>query len=262
CQELFDDESNLIQTENGAILSTETLKHAQDNLTFSAKAETVTLKALAIAGNMIAMWGIITAVKFLAKALDSAADSLEDVKARIQDNQTALSNYTSKVEELTKRLEELNQTDVTGLSEDERKELETEAAYLNSRIELYSQLAETKQKAINDDYIKATMGVNQETAYKKMWEELSNGDWEDLYSTSNEALKLKWYDFLGLGVIPHALTNVDDGNYIAEADKLLDEYQKLQNKSASLQKVALKRGNNEWLDQNIEKTQAMHSAII
>lgn len=249
----------LMESADGATVSTEALTAAQKSSTLAAKADSVALKALALAGNMIAMWGIITAVKFLANALDNAADSLEDVKARIQDNQTALSNYTSKVEELTKRLEELNQTDVTCLSEDERKELETQAAYINSQLELYNQLADAKQKAINDDYIKATMGVNQEIAYKKIWEELNEGDWGDLYSALDEASKNKWYDYLLQIPITHAFAMVDDGNYITEADKLLNEYQKLQNKYATLKQIAIKTGDNESIEQSIEKTQSqMH----
>lgn len=54
-QALFEDEKNLIPTENGAVVSTETLTFAQNNLTLSAKASKVAFQALATAGNMLLM---------------------------------------------------------------------------------------------------------------------------------------------------------------------------------------------------------------
>ena len=245
----------LTASQAGATASTLGLGNAFKGLGASIKAFALSNPVLtAIVAIGVAIWGAV-------KALDNAADSLEDVESRIQNNKTALSDYTSKIEELTKKLEELNQTDVKYLSDDERKELKTEADYINSQIELYNQLAEAKEKAINDDYIKATMGNNQEIAYKKIWEDFNNSDWDSLRSTLYKSSEFKWYDFLGLGVIPHLLKSIDDGNYIAEADKLLDDYQKLQNKYASLQQTAIDKGNNETLDQNIEETQSqMHQA--
>ena len=245
----------LAASEKAATASTLGLGNAFKGLGASIKAFALSNPVLtAIVAIGVAIWGAV-------KALDNTADSLEDVESRIQNNKTALSDYTSKIEELTKKLEELNQTDVKYLSDDERKELKTEADYINSQIELYNQLAEAKEKAINDDYIKATMGKNQEIAYKKIWEDFNNSDWDSLRSTLYKSSEFKWYDFLGLGVIPHLLKSIDDGNYIAEADKLLDDYQKLQNKYASLQQMAINNGNNETLDQNIEETQSqMHQA--
>lgn len=246
----------LIESSHGAEVQTERVTAVQKASTIAAKAHSAALTAVNTALNVGIMLAVTVAVKIFAQVMNNAADSLEDVENRLQSNQTALSGYKSKIEELTKKLEELNQTDVKYLSNDERKELETETDYINSQLELYNLLAEAKQKAINDDYIKATMGNNQEIAYKKIWEEFNNGDWDDLFSSFNEASELKWYDFLGLGVLPHAFKKVDDGNYIAEADKLLNKYQQLQNKYNALQKTASEKGNNEVLEQNIGETQS------
>ena len=231
------------------------LKKSGHMFTFAAIKATLLNTALN-AGIMLAA---TVAIKLLAKTLDNAADSLTDVESRIEDNQTALSDYTSKIEELTKKLKELNQTDVKYLSDDERKELETEAAYINSQIELYNQLAKAKEKAINDDYIKAATGNNQEIAYKKLWEELKDGDWEDFVQTFGETSTSHWYDIILPLPISQLIKKVDDGNYFSEADKLLNEYQELQNKYIGLQQFAIKSGNSQAIEQNIDEIQSkMH----
>ncbi len=221
-------------------------------LTLSAKAAT---KALAIAGNMIAMWAITAAVKLLAQVLDNAADSFEDVEARIQDNQTALSDYTSKIEELTSKLEELNQTDVTYLSDNEKQKLETDKKYIQSEIDLYNRLIEAKQKAANQDSIKAAMGKNEEVAIKKLWSELTSGDWEGMDKTSREINgKKNFLDIINpISGLTTLFKNVDDGNYFSEADKLFEEYRQLQDKYAGLENLAI-YSNNELLTEKIDET--------
>jgi len=207
-------------------------------------------------GSMLTMWAVSKGIEFLITELDNAADSVADVEARIKENQNILSGYTSKIEELTEKLQDLNETDTTYLSDTEKKNLETESAYIKSQLELYDQLAAAKEKAINEDYIKAVSGKNEEVAIKKLWEEIINGEWEEAAHTFGEANgNHSLYDFLlpGFGSI---LSNVDDGNYISEADKLLDEYEKLQYKYNSIQQFAIKNGNSEELDQALEETKS------
>ncbi len=237
-------------------LTTESFINALKQQTLSAKAATAAAKALALAGNMLAMWAAAQSVKLLAKGLDGAADSISDVETRIQENRDALTDYTSKIEELTEKLKDLNSTNTASFSDDEKEKLKTEASYIESQIKLYNQLAEAKQKAVNEDTIKAVSGKNEEVVIKKLWEEAGSGRWEDAYSTLNEANgKHSWYDIVlpGLGKF---LGNVDDGNYLSEADKLLAEYQELQNKYTSLQQFAIKNGNSEALSQKLEETKS------
>lgn len=207
-------------------------------------------------GSMITMWAVSKGIELLITVLDNAADSVADAEARIKENQDVLSGYTSKIEELTEKLKDLNETDITYLSDTGKAKLETEAAYIESQLELYDQLAAAKEKAINDDYIKAAIGKNEEVAIKKLWEEISNNDWKEAALTLSEtSRKLSLQNILVPG-IGNILNNVDDGNYIVEADKLLDEYQKLQNKYDIMQKFAITYGNSEEVNQTLEETES------
>lgn len=79
-QSLFDDEKNLIRTNNGLILSEKAVTQATNTMSFSAKAGSVVLKGLAIAGNMIAFTVITQRIELIAKAVDNYIHRVEKLK--------------------------------------------------------------------------------------------------------------------------------------------------------------------------------------
>lgn len=106
-QSLFDDEKNLIQTENGAILSTETLTAAQNTMTLSAKAATVATKALAVVGNMLAMWAITKVVTIAAEKIDDLAHSAENCAERVDELMSSYESALNTANSNADRVEEL-----------------------------------------------------------------------------------------------------------------------------------------------------------
>ncbi len=104
-QALFDDENNLIETNNGLILSEEALTQATNTMSIGAKAGRVALKGLAIAGNMILFAAIATEIaKEKAHAFgESARNSMEN----IADNKSTLSGLNEEYQKLSKGVTDL-----------------------------------------------------------------------------------------------------------------------------------------------------------
>ncbi len=114
-QALFDDENNLIETNNGLILSEEALANATNAMFFSAKAGKVALQALVTVGNMFLMWAISKGLEFAVKGIDNLIHSAEKCKERVDElmssYQSALSEANSNaqtVEELADKYEKLS----------------------------------------------------------------------------------------------------------------------------------------------------------
>ena len=83
-QALFDNENNLIRTNNGLILSEQAVTSVSNTMTISAKAGQVALKGLAIAGNMLAMWSISVAIQAAVKWIDRLVHSAEYAEQAIK----------------------------------------------------------------------------------------------------------------------------------------------------------------------------------
>ena len=223
----------------------------------ASKAAELRMKALSVALSVGVTLAATIAIKLLTVALDNMADSAEDVKNRLEDNKSVLSDYTSKIDELKEKLEELNNTNVSYFSQAKKDELESEKQYVESQIELYEQLKEAKEKAVADDYIKATMGKNEEVAIKQLWSELTSGDIEGLKDTGKEVLdNFNMIDYVGLwngSSTTRLFDKVDDGNYFSEADKLIEKYTELNEKYVSLQRQSTE-GANELLTTKVDET--------
>lgn len=115
-QSLFDDEKNLIMTENGAIVSTEALTNAQNTMTLSAKASQVALKGLAMAGNMLAGMLIGMAVSAfvgwlndMAHAAERAKETADEFSSTFEDMQKTQKENTATIAELNDEYQKLSQ---------------------------------------------------------------------------------------------------------------------------------------------------------
>ena len=108
-QALFDDEHNLIRTNNGLILSEEALVRTTNTMTIGAKAASVALKALSIAGNIITFAAIAKGIQLATTAIDNWIHRVEKANEAMSE---AVSDYESaktSLENINKELEEQNQ---------------------------------------------------------------------------------------------------------------------------------------------------------
>lgn len=108
-QSLFDDEKNLIRTNNGLIVSEEAISEATKTMTLSAKAASIGLKALSIVGNMLLIWGITEVITKTASAINDYANSAEIAKEKAEALSSSLSESQSKYAEDSKKISELSE---------------------------------------------------------------------------------------------------------------------------------------------------------
>lgn len=101
-QALFDDENNLIRTNNGLILSEEALTRATNTMTVGAKAGQVALRGLSIAGNMLAMWGISVAIQTAVKWIDKFVHSAEYAEKAIKAATDSAKSFSDSIKNIQK----------------------------------------------------------------------------------------------------------------------------------------------------------------
>lgn len=75
--------------------------------TLSAKAGSVALKALSIAGNMLAVWAITKGIELAVKGIDNIAHSAEHCKERVDELMTSYKSALDKANSNAKTIEEL-----------------------------------------------------------------------------------------------------------------------------------------------------------
>ncbi len=126
-QSLFDDEKNLIRTNNGLVLSEETVTQATNTMTLGAKAAKVGMQALATAGNMLAMWAVTEVISLATKAIDDyvhAAEIAREKSSELTDKWTEenslINDSISKYKELREKLDDtsLSASEVKSIKED------------------------------------------------------------------------------------------------------------------------------------------------
>lgn len=70
-KELFNDEENLTKVGKSVILSEKAIADASNNLTLGAKAASIGMNALSMAGNLIVSWAVVKVLSFAVKELDN-----------------------------------------------------------------------------------------------------------------------------------------------------------------------------------------------
>ena len=106
----------LLQSANGAKVSTEALTAAQKASTLAAKAQSVAFKAVSMAGNMLVMALVTKGIELAASAIDHlvnkskyAAEAMEEAQQEITDSQNKLKEVSDTVSENKDRFLELAQ---------------------------------------------------------------------------------------------------------------------------------------------------------
>lgn len=182
CQDLFNDENNLIQTENGAILSTETLTYAQNKMTLSAKAGQVALKGLAIAGNMVASFLIAKGIQLAVKAIDdyvhaveNATDKLNGSISSFKESNEEVKSLENQLTNIDNKINEINSLGGAKVTRDgELSILEQEKQKLNQNLAIAKELNLENAKTVARD-AGNLYNAGVDSKYKKDYTYLVNG---------------------------------------------------------------------------------------
>ena len=136
--------------QNAAKQSAIAYNNGLEQMTIGAKAASVVLKALSIAGNMVAMWAITKGIELAVTAIDNyihrvekANETMSEAVSEYDSAKTALKDTTSQLEEQNKRIDELNKKDKLTYVEQEELDKLKEAT---RQLELQKNIEE-KEKA-------------------------------------------------------------------------------------------------------------------
>lgn len=240
-QTLFDDENNLIRTNNGLILSEEALTRATNTMTVGAKVASMTFKALSIAGNIIAFTAIIKGIELVVRGFDNwihrvekANEAMQDAVGEYESAKSSLENINSELAEQNKKINELLSKDkLTYAEKGQLEELQGITRELLLQQDIEQKRAE---KASKDAASKAVDAYNKQ--YGK-------------YDISREELKEKSENAKISGIFP-IVDSTDDitGNIVAyiRATEILTEAQ--QNYEESLKSGI----DTKYLDDDIQNT--------
>ena len=100
---------DLVESANGATVSTKALTQAQNQSTTASKAGAAALQALSVAGNMIAFWAITKGIELAVNALDNFINRAENAREALDESSSSFSTATSELEDLQSQLDETRQ---------------------------------------------------------------------------------------------------------------------------------------------------------
>lgn len=212
-QSLFDDEKNLIRTNNGLILSEEAVTQATKTMTLSAKAAELGMKALSIAGNMILFMAISKGIELAVKGIDNWIHRVEKARERtselfdeFKEMNDTLADHKKTVAELADRYDELSKG--VNLSNNENLSLSTEE--YEEFLDINEQLADsfpslTKGIDENGNSI-LTLSTNGITAKEEL---------EELLQTEEDLNNFRIAQNLG-DAFAGVVTYVEDANDATE----------------------------------------------
>ena len=202
--------------------------------TLSAKAGTVALKALSIAGNMIAMWGITKAISLAISAWDYFNVTVKEVQENID-------TLTSNINSLNTELNELSSKN--NLTDAEQQRLN----YLETRIDLEERLLKIEQTRLAQEQLgkstKITDWFDDDSYVKKATKEFGVYALEDNYLSNP-----------GFNPIPLAIIN-DYSAYSKGAEAVLregnEQYKELEYLNNKYERLVEERdafafGSHDW----------------
>lgn len=142
-------------------LTTSGFKTSLEGMTLSAKAGSIALKGLAIAGNMLAMWAIIKGIELVVNAVDEAIvtteeyrEKLDDLKSEASDIESELSSVNSELKTTRERMEELEGKGTLTFTEKEEYDyLVKQNNELQRSIDLLELEAKTKNREKNQAFV-------------------------------------------------------------------------------------------------------------
>lgn len=164
-QALFDDENNLIRTNNGLILSEEALARATNTMTIGAKAASMAFKALSIAGNIIAFTAIAKGIQLATTAIDNwihrverANEAMDEAVGEYESAKSSIESVNSELEEQNKRIDELLSKDK--LTYAEKGELE-ELQEITKELLLQKDIEEKRMASASKESAEKTLDAYQ-----------------------------------------------------------------------------------------------------
>lgn len=238
-------------------------------LTLSAKATAVGMKALSIAGNMLAVWAITKVVSLVAKGIDELAHSAEHCKERVDElmsnYQSALDNANSNaktVEELASRYEKLskgvnNLGENVSLATDEYTEYNKIANQIADMFPTLIQGYTSEGNAIlslkgNVEGLRDAYKEAQQEAYNLLIADGKDSDGNDIVKNAQNTINGEHsaiFGKIGYGVVElnEAYTEVLDAIVSRDLEQIKKAVYKYENSSISTNLVLDKIGIN-WSD--------------
>lgn len=120
--------------------------------TLSAKAASVAMKALAMAGNMIAMWAITAIITKAAEAINNYVHRVEIAREKLEETTSELESVGSELKDINKQIDEiLAKDDITLTDENDLKRLQLENAELERRQKLLKLQRQEDSKELNEE---------------------------------------------------------------------------------------------------------------
>lgn len=201
-QALFDDENNLIRTNNGLILSEEALTRATNTMTIGAKAASVALKALSITGNIIAFTAIAKGIQLATTAIDNwihrvekANEAMNEAVGEYDSAKSSLESVNSELEEQNKKMNELLSKDkLTYAEKGQLEELQGITRELLLQQDIEQKRAE---KASKDAASKAVDAYNKQYSKYDVSREHLNETLDYTKSTGISAIADSENDIIG-----------------------------------------------------------------
>ena len=224
---------DLMNSANGAAVSTEALAAAQQSSTLKAKVLSVTLKGLAIAGNMIAFMAVsaainavVTKINSYTNAASEAKQSSETLVQKMKDfdssassNARTLDGLNNKYKELSKGVNKLGGNVSLSTSEyEEYKDIIQQVHEIMPGVAVNFN-SQGEAIAFTTEKITDLTKAYEEYRKKANSDFLSNGDGEgntvqDIIDTYNNQTKKPWYDNLWKRIT----TNGGWLNYLSGSD--------------------------------------------
>ena len=155
--------AQLIDSTNGATVSTEALTAAQHSSTLAAKAHSVALKAVSIAGNMILFAAISKGIQLATTAIDNwihrvekANEAMDESVGEYESAKSSLENVNSELEEQNKKLDELLSKDkLTYAEKGQLEELQAITQELLFQKDIEEKRAKNAEKEVAEKTIDA-----------------------------------------------------------------------------------------------------------
>lgn len=205
----------MLESANGAKVSTEALTAAQEASTIAAKAQSVAYRAVAVAANMIITALVVKGIELAANAIDHyvnrakyAAEAMEEAQQKIDDAQNTLQDMSSTISENKDRFLELSKgvdkfSNNLSLSKDDYEEylnISNKFAELspslvsgyddqgNALLNIGDSAEETSKKL--DDIIEKQKTIAEQTLIDNM-DDVANGIYYEVDETKDSISELQ-----------------------------------------------------------------------
>ena len=175
----------LIAANEKARVSAIAHNNALKQQTLGAKAASVAMKGLAMAGNMIAMFAITTAITLAVKAVSDYLNRWENAKEDLEQTESDLNSINQQIEDINSQISELQSKGSLSITEkqdlinlkEQNKELRIRQRYLEREKELKTKdVAKKAEEKYSEDYGRGSSSRSDIDKYKDKYNKTSKNN--------------------------------------------------------------------------------------